>query len=97
MKNNFVSGINGNEKMLPMHLWYRLLEQAKIMLNMIKPPRHNPKISAHAILEGTFYYNITPLAPSGTKVIVYDKPNIRSIWYQHGLQGWYIVLAVDHC
>ena len=86
MENNFVLGINGNEKMFPMHLWYRLLEQAKIMLNMIKPPRHNPKISAHAILEGTFYYNITPLAPSGTKVIVHGKPNRRRTWGHHRLQ-----------
>ena len=85
------------EKVFPINLLDRPLEKAQITLNMLRNSMHNPNISVYTIMEGNFDFNKTHLAPSGTKVIVYDKPNIRSIWYQHGLQGWYIVLAVDHC
>ena len=35
--NYFVSVISGTDKLLPMYLWYRLLEKAYIMLIMIRP------------------------------------------------------------
>ena len=44
-----------------MQNWYRLLEQAEITINLLRPSRLNPKLSAYVQLNGTFYYNITPM------------------------------------
>ena len=43
------------------------------------------KVSAHAMMEGNFDFNKTPLEPPGTKVMVNEKPNKRSIWGQNGV------------
>ena len=50
-RNHFVSSLSVTEKMLSMHIWEIILEQAEITLNMLRPSRHNPNISVHAILE----------------------------------------------
>ena len=76
-KNHFVLGIIGNYKLFPMHLWDRLLDQSQITLNILRPSRCNPKISAHAVMEGKFEFNKTPLVPIGTKVVGHEKPNRR--------------------
>ena len=73
-KNRFISGLPGTEKLFPMHLWDRLLDQAQIMLSMLRPSRHNTKISAHAATKGNFDFNKTPLVPPSTNVIFHEKP-----------------------
>ena len=50
----------------------------------------------HAMIEGNFDFNKNPLAPTGTKVILHEKPNRRRTWFQHGVQGWHIVPEVEH-
>ena len=69
MEKSFLSGISGNEKMLPMFIWGRLLEKAQITLNMISTSRCTENISAHTMMEGNFDFSKTLLAPPGTKVI----------------------------
>jgi hypothetical protein len=49
------------------------------------------------MLEGTFDYNKTPLAPPGTKVIIHEKPQQRKTWDPHGTEGWYLGPAMEHC
>ena len=73
-----------------------LLDQAQIMLNMLRNSIRNSKISAHVIMEGKFDLNKTPLEPTGTKVTVHEKPNRRRTWSQRGVQVWYIRQVVDH-
>ena len=53
-KNNFVSGLNGNDKRLPIHLWDRLLYQAHIKFNVLRQSRHKLNISAHTMTEENF-------------------------------------------
>ena len=81
---------------LPLCNWCRLLQQAKLTLNLLRPSRLNPKLSAYAQLEGAFDFNRTPLAPPGTRVIAHEKPNQRRTWAPHGIDGWYIGPALDH-
>jgi hypothetical protein len=95
-KNHFVAGLCSTDTRFPMHLWDRLLEQASITLNLLRPSRRNPKISAYNMLEGTFDYNKTPLAPPGTKVIIHEKPQQRKTWDPHGTEGWYLGPAMEH-
>ena len=77
-KNNFISGISVTDKLLPMQLWFGILDQAHITLNMIRPSRRNPKISVQEMMEGNFDFNKTPLAPPGTKFIVHENRTVLS-------------------
>ena len=95
-KNNFVSGLNGNDKRLPIHLWDRLLYQAQIPLNMLRLSRLTPKISAHAMIENNLDFKKTSLAPPGRKVIFHEKSNRRCTWGHNGVHGWYLGPAVEH-
>ena len=45
----------------------------------------NRKLSGYAQLHGELNYNATPLAPTGTQIIVHDKPSIREIWEINGV------------
>jgi hypothetical protein len=74
-KNHFVVGLCSTNTHFPLHLWCRLINQATITLNLLRPSRQNPKVLAYTILEGTYDFNKNPMAPPGTKVIVHEKPN----------------------
>jgi len=95
-KNHFVSILCGVHQKFPLYLWYKLLEQVKMTMNMVRPCRTNPKLSAYESLEGVFSYNHTPLAPLGAQVIVHDGPTTRSSWAPHGHHAWLIGPAKDH-
>ena len=49
-KNDFDSGISGNDKLFTINLWYIPLDQAQTMLNMLRYSIHNTNISSHAIM-----------------------------------------------
>ena len=46
-----------------MQNWDRLLEQADIILNLLRPLRLSTKLSMYAQLNGTFEYNRTFMPP----------------------------------
>ena len=95
-KNHFIAGLASTDPNFPLSNWCRLLPQAELTLNLLRPSRLNPKLSAYAQLEGAFDFNRTPLAPPGTRVIVHEKPTQRRTWAPHGIDGWYIGPALDH-
>jgi hypothetical protein len=96
-KKYFVAGICSTDPAFPLHLWDRIIEQATITLNLLRPARRNPNMSAHQMLNGTFDYNRTPMAPPGTKIIVHEKPKQRRrTWDPHGVDGWYLGPATEH-
>ena len=41
-------------------------------------------------MNGPFDYNATPMAPPGIKTLVYENPQQRKTWAQHGVYAWYI-------
>ena len=83
-KNHFITVLCGVHPDIPLHLWCKLLPQAEMTLNMVRPCRSNPKLSAYSSLEGEFSYKYTPLAPLGAKVIGLDCPTTRQTWEPHG-------------
>ncbi len=95
-KNHLVTGLCSTDDAFPLHLWDRLLPQATQTLNMLRPSRRNPHLSAYTVLEGVFDFNKTPMAPPGTKVILHEKPNQRKSWDPHGTTGWYLGPAMEH-
>ena len=72
-KNHILSGIASTHKDFPTHLWCRIIDQGEMTLNMLRPCRTNPRMSACTALEGEFNYERTPLAPPGMKGIIHKK------------------------
>ena len=90
-KNHFITGTVSTHKDPPLHVWGRLLPQAIVPLNLLRPSIINPTLSAHAQLHGLFYFNATPCAPPGTNVIVNQKPTIRKVGHHEvNMDGTYI-------
>ena len=65
-------------------------------LNMVRPSRINPRLSAYNQIHGIFNYEKTPLAPPGCQVIVHERPQERRTWADHGVTGFYIGPAMHH-
>ena len=80
-----------------MENWDRLLEQVEITLKRICPSRLNPIISAYTHMNGTFYFNLTPMSPSSTRPLVNENPHNRGTWNPHGHEGWYVRTEIIHC
>ena len=95
-KNHFIAGLASTDLNFPLSNWCRLLPQAELTLNLLRTSRLNPKLSAYAQLEGTFDFTCTPLAPTGTRVIIHEKPTNRQTWAPHGTDGWYLDPALNH-
>jgi Reverse transcriptase (RNA-dependent DNA polymerase) len=94
-KNHFIAGLCSLDKDFPLHLWDRLLPQALLTLNLLRGSRINPKLSAHAQMNGHYDFNRTPIAPPGIRVLVHEKPSARGTWAPHALDGWYVGPALD--
>jgi hypothetical protein len=95
-QNPFIAGLCSTDTRFPMHLWDRLIAQATLTLNLLRPSRRNPRVSAYTMLEGNFDFNKTPVAPPGTKIIIHEKPQQRGSWDPHGIDGWYLGPAMEH-
>ena len=86
-KNHFIAGLSTVDPTFPLQLWDELLTQAQDSLNLLRASRQNNKLSAYAVLEGEFNFNRTPLAPPGTRALVYVDPTQRTTWGIHALNG----------
>ena len=64
-KAHLLSILASTDPNFPLHLWDRLLLQAKITLNLLCQANANPKLSAYAYLNGPFDYNKTSNSPGG--------------------------------
>ena len=63
---------------------------------MLRTSRLHPHMSSFTHMKGLFDYNATPIAPPGIKTIVYETPQQRKTWAQHGVDAWYIGYCPDH-
>ena len=90
LKTHFISGLCTAHKNFPLNKWGSLLPQAVITLNLLRTSRINPKLSAHALLNGPYDFNATPMAPPGSKILVHKKPALRGTWAPHAVNAWYL-------
>ena len=96
-KNHFISGLCTTDKDWPLQLWDKLTQQAVLTLNILRTARIDPTKSAYHAFHGSKYnWNTHPLAPPGTKAIVYEAPEGRRSWGTRGLDAWYCGPAMDH-
>eukprot|EP00984_Skeletonema_dohrnii_P002769 scaffold955_cov79-Skeletonema_dohrnii-CCMP3373.AAC.11 len=96
-KNHFISGLCSTDKDWPLQLWDQLTEQAIITINLVRTSRIDPTKSAYHQFHGHKYdWNRFPMAPPGTKAVVYESPDQRTSWGTRGVDAWYCGPALDH-
>ena len=95
-KTHFIAGLCTVNKLFPLQLWCEILKQAEMTPNMLQATKINTKLSAYAIMEGTYNFNNTPMAPPGTLALVYTDPKIRRRWKMHAKDGWYVGITPGH-
>ena len=96
-KNHFISGLCTTDTDWPLQLWDQLTEQAVLTLNILRTSRIDPSKSAYHACHGHKYnWNSHPMAPPGTKAIVYEAPEGRRSWGTRGLDAWYCGPALNH-
>ena len=95
-KNHFSAGLAGLPTSFPIANWCRLTNQCDYTINMLRPCRQNPLLSAFEAMEGSFSFDATPMAPPGTEVLIHLKPTRRKSWAFHASNGWYIGPSLKH-
>ena len=95
-KNHFISVLCLTHPDFPMGAWDHLIEQTELTLNLLRGSRVNPALSAWAQLHGPLNLAKTPLAPAGTKVVIFETPSQRATWAPHGVNGFYVGPALQH-
>ncbi len=95
-KEHFVAALATVDMLCPLQLWDEFLPQVKLTLNLLHFSCRDPNVSANQEVYGAFDFNKMPLAPLGTKALVYDHPTTRASWAPHATDGFYVGLAIDH-
>jgi hypothetical protein len=95
-KSHFIATRSGTDSTFPQDCWDLLVPLALVTLNIMRPSRINPAISAYTQVKGTFDFNKTPLAPAGCKVIVHNRRMERASWADRGTDGFFIDQAPQH-
>jgi hypothetical protein len=95
-KEHFIADLATGNQLCPLQLWDEFLPQVELTLNMLRFSRCNPKISANQELYGAFNFNKLPLAPLGTKALIYDDPTSQASWAPHATDGYYVGPANNH-
>jgi hypothetical protein len=98
-RNHYISALYGSHPDFPPDEWDRIKDHVELTLNLMRPARLNPLISAYEYLRGKFIWHHTPLGPPGASVMPLNRVNgvnIRPKWDPHGPTGFYIGPVMDH-
>eukprot|EP00957_Ditylum_brightwellii_P176129 13411749-Ditylum_brightwellii.AAC.1 len=95
-KEHFIASLCSINAKFLLHLWFQLIKQAEMILNISRPCRRSPAIAANTAIWGEFEYNRTPLALPGSKIITHKKTGQRGSWDPHRVDDWYIGPAMQH-
>ena len=87
-KNHFISGLSTTDSEWPLQLWDHMGEQAQTTLSILRQSRINPAILAYEQLHGKKYdWNAHPMAPPGTRAVIYSNAVTRTSWGPRGLDA----------
>jgi hypothetical protein len=95
-KDALIAAFATTDSEFPLQLWDRISPQVQDCLNLMRPSRINPSISAYEALNGPYDWNRYPLAPLGCKAVVYKDGNTRGSWASRGVDGWYLGPSKHH-
>ena len=74
-----------------------MTEQALITLNLLRTSRiDSTKFAYHQLHGHKYNWNAFPMAPPGTRAVVYESPTTRTLWGPRGTNAWYCGPALDH-
>ena len=88
-KNHTIAGNSTCKKRFPYVLWYKLIKQAQATLNMLRPLRTHPQLSAYHVLEFTHNFNRVPFALPSCYATIFNPPKTRTSWGPRDLDAWY--------
>jgi hypothetical protein len=95
-KNCFIGALGTTDAVFPIQLWDKLTPQVRDSINLLWRSRVNPNHSAYKALEGPYNWNRYPMAPLGTKAIIYEDSDTRASWAPYGLDAWFLGPSKDH-
>ena len=95
-KDHLIAIVCGTDKDFPLYLWADILPQAEHTLNLLRPSRRLPSVSAYAYLYGQHNYDKLPFAPLGCKVEAHMMPSTRDTWAEHTASGYYVGCSHEH-
>jgi len=95
-KNRFIGTLGTTDADFPLQLWDKMMPQVQDMINILRCSRIDPNKSAYEVLEGPYDWNRYPMAPLGTKAIIYEDSDTRASWAPHGLNAWFLGSSKDH-
>ncbi len=87
-KNIFIGALGTTDVDFPIQLWDKLAPQVQDSINLLHRSQINPTKLAYKILEGPYDWNQYPLAPLGTKAVIYEDAGTRASWAPQGLDSW---------
>ena len=76
-------------------LWSKMVKQTQDTLNIFRTSRNNTEKTAYQKTKGTFDWNARPLAPVGTKAMVFPYLENRNTFAPHCNTG-YVMGGVLH-
>jgi hypothetical protein len=95
-KNRFIGTLGTTDVDFPIQLWDKLAPQVQYSINLLQCSRIDSTKSAYEILKGPYNWNQYPLAPLGTKAVIYEDADTRASWAPHGLDAWLLGPSKDH-
>ena len=93
---HFISILCGVAEEFPIALWCHLLPQVEMTLNMLRPSRTTPNVSAYAHLHGQHDYNAQPIAPLGMQCEMHVMPDARETFAPHSVSGYNVGTLFKH-
>lgn len=84
-KNHFVSGLASTGKSWPLQLWDQLTTQALITAKSVYKQLH----------DHVYDWDAHPLAPPGTRAIIYKYATTCMFWDPRGMVAWTIVQSLQ--
>ncbi len=93
LKAHFISALATTDSKFSLQLWNQLTPQVEATLNMLRPLRIDPTMSAYEAIYGSYNWNQFPLAPPRCKAVIYEAPELRGLWVSHGTDAWCVCVC----
>ena len=75
---------------IPIGIWYELLPQVDLTLNMLRQSNLSHNVSSHSHLTGPHGFNKIPFTPLECIVLIHNNPGKQLMWEPHSVNGFYV-------
>ncbi len=95
-KNWFIGALGTTNAYFSIQLWDKFTPKVQNSINLLRCLQIHPVCLAYKTLKEPYDWNRYPMAPPGTKAIIYEDSDTRASWASHGLDAWLLNLSKDH-